>query len=162
MKLKYVTANTFQLSSSDKRAQVWSPTGSFLRQTPTTPVPCGVLTISPSPRRRRRSPPCRFTSSSSCSSWGCLMSLELSLAKPAREIETVWKATQTCAALANLAPSDVHASTLGDLWLVGAGGPREKVVTRGREEERTWSPFLLQESSWACSSFSSHCSAVFR
>ena len=90
------------------------------------------------------------------------MSLELSLAKPAREIEIVWEATQTCAALANLAPPDVHASTLGDLWLAGAGGPREKVEARVREEERTWSPFLLQEFSWARSSFSSPCSAVLR
>ena len=68
------------------------------------------------------------------------MSLELSLAKPAREIEIVWEATQTCAALANPAPSDVHASTLGDLWLAGAGGPREKVggrVMEKKEEERT-------------------------
>lgn len=127
-----------------------------------TAVPSGILTISPYRRRRRRSLPCRSTSSSSCSSWGCLMSLELSLAKPAREIETVWGATQTCAALANQAPSDVLASMLGGLWLAGAGGPKEKAETRVRKEERTWSPFLLQESSWARSSFSSPCSAVFR
>ena len=90
--------------------------------------------------------------------------MEVSLAKPAREIETVWEATQTCAASENLAPSDVRASTLGDLWLAGAEGPREKVVARVREEEEeeTWSPFLLQESSWALLSFSSPCSAVFR
>ena len=88
--------------------------------------------------------------------------MEVSLAKPAREIETVWEATQTCAASENLAPSDVRASTLGDLWLAGAEGPREKVVAGVREEEVTWSPFLLQESSWALLSFSSPCSAVFR
>ena len=88
--------------------------------------------------------------------------MEVSLAKPARETETVWEATQTCAASENLAPSDVRASTLGDLWLAGAEGPREKVVARVREEEVTWSPFLLQESSWAPLSFSSPCSAVFR
>ena len=90
--------------------------------------------------------------------------MEVSLAKPAREIETVWEATQTCAASENLAPSDVRASTLGDLWLAGAEGPREKVVARVREEaeEVTWSPFLLQESLWALLSFSSPCSAVFR
>ena len=87
-----------------------------------------------------------------------------SSAKRAREIGTVWEATQTCAALASLASYDVHASTLGDLWLVGAGGPREKVVVRVREEEEkmTWFPFLLQESSWAPSSSFSPCSAVFR
>ena len=88
--------------------------------------------------------------------------MEVSLVKPAREIETVWEMTQTCAASENLAPSDVRASTLGDLWLAGAEGPREKVVARVREEEVTWSPFLLQESSWALLSFSSPCSAVFR
>ena len=88
--------------------------------------------------------------------------MEVSLAKPAREIEIVWEMTQTCAASENLAPSDVRASTLGDLWLAGAEGPREKVVARVREEEVTWSPFLLQESSWALLSFSSPCSAVFR
>ena len=88
--------------------------------------------------------------------------MEVSLVKPAREIEIVWEMTQTCAASENLAPSDVRASTLGDLWLAGAEGPREKVVARVREEEVTWSPFLLQESSWALLSFSSPCSAVFR
>ena len=87
-----------------------------------------------------------------------------SLAKPAREIGTVWEATQTCAALASLASYDVHASTLGGLWLAGAGGPREKVVGRMREEEgeTTWSLFLLQESSWAPLSSFSPCSAAFR
>ena len=67
--------------------------------------------------------------------------------------------------MANLGFSDVLASMLGDPWLAGAGDPREKEVGRVKvkeEEERTWSPFLLLESSWAYLSFSSPYSAVFR
>ena len=65
--------------------------------------------------------------------------------------------------MANPGFSDVLASMLGDPWLAGAGDPREKEVGKVKEEEeRTWSPFLLLESSWAYLSFSSPYSAVFR
>ena len=63
-----------------------------------------------------------------------------------------------------MARSGALASTLGDPWLAGAGGPKVKVeiLVEKRKGERTWSPFLLLASSWAPLFYFSPYSAAFR
>ena len=86
------------------------------------------------------------------------------MAASAKEIEIVLGVIPTCAVSANLARSGALASTLGDPWLAGAGGPKVKVeiLVEKRKGERTSSPFLLLASSWAPLFCFSPYSAAFR